>query len=352
VFVPWGYHAKLAALDWVAIPMLLPNTWRLPLLFLVSGYASRALLRRSPGAARFAGTRSVRLLAPLVFGMAVIVPPQPWVELVTQHGYRQPFGWFYAHDYFRFRQIAGLDLPTWNHLWFVVYLWVYTLLLAGVVGVSGPRVRAGAQRGFDAVFGGWGALALPAAWLVVVNLVLFPGGRETHALVGDWVAHAIYFPVFLFGFALGRSEPTLGFLRRTWPVALAVMLGAYAAVAWIEWTWPGRIRPPAPYGAIFSVARAVQGWAGVAALVGIAERFWNRDLPVRATLTEAVFPFYIVHQTVIVVVAYWLMGAGLPLGLDFAVLVAATAAGCWLFYRVGREIRWLRPLIGLRPRPA
>lgn len=99
---------------------------------------------------------------------------------------------------------------------------------------------------------------------------------------------------------------------------------------------------------IFAVARIVQGWCAIVALLGIADRFCNRDHPARATLTEAVFPFYLIHQTIIVVVAWWCLRAGLGNGLSFLILVAATAGGCWLFYRLGREIPGLRLLIGLR----
>ena len=95
VFVPWGFHIKTARpMDWVEIPMLLTNPWRLTLLFVVSGYASRALWLKSPSIRSFLGNRSARLLIPLVFGMAVIVPPQTWVELVGKHGYGQSYLWF------------------------------------------------------------------------------------------------------------------------------------------------------------------------------------------------------------------------------------------------------------------
>jgi peptidoglycan/LPS O-acetylase OafA/YrhL len=94
----------------------------------------------------------------------------------------------------------------------------------------------------------------------------------------------------------------------------------------------------------------VQGWCAIIALIGVAERFWNRDHPWRKTLTEAVFPFYIIHQTVIVGVEWMLLGQNLPPAAEFALLVAATIIGCWAFYLLGREISWLRPLIGLRAR--
>ena len=67
-----------------------------------------------------------------------------------------------------------------------------------------------------------------------------------------------------------------------------------------------------------------------------------------ATLAEAVFPFYIIHQTIIVVAGWYLKQAGVTAFPSFIVLLAATVAGCWIFYTIGRKIGWLRPLIGLQ----
>ena len=345
VFVPWGFHVKThAPAQWVAVPMLFTNAWRLTLLFLVSGFASRVLLAKSRGTGGFLGNRSARLLLPLAFGMAVIVPPQSWVELVTQHGYAQGLAAFWAHDYFRFGTLDGIVLPTWNHLWFVVYLWVYTLVLAGLAALP---LRL--QPWFDRAFGGAGALWLPLAWLLVFQVLMFRRGPETHDLIGDGVAHLAYLPAFLFGFGLAGSQRVMEALAGMWKPAAALALISYAVVAGGEIAWSGREVPPewARFG--FAAAREVQTWASIAALAGIAHGFLNRDRRWRATLTEAVFPFYIIHQTVIVVGEYLLLPYRLPAIAEFAILVAATVAGCWAFYLAGREIGWLRPWIGLRP---
>jgi len=351
VFVPWGFHIKLQVADWVAVPMLATNPWRLALLFVVSGYASRALFARGGGAGGFAQNRSMRLLVPLLFGMILVIPPQPWVELVTSHAYPHGFAQFWLNDYFRFGKLDGIDLPTWQHLWFVVYLWVYTMLLTLVVAATPKRARGAAQRLFDRVFATPALFVIPTIWALLVNTILFPGARETHALFGDWVAHASYLPMFLFGFALAASPATRAMFARWWRPALAMAALCYAIVVAIELRWPGATIAPPPYGRIFSAARGVQGWMTIAALIGIAETFWNRDHRWRPMLTEAVFPFYIIHQTVIVVVAYWLLTAGLPMAANFAILVAATIFGCWGFYLGGRSVPWLRPLIGLRAGP-
>src|SRR3546814_17645178 len=75
------------------------------------------------------------------------------------------------------------------------------------------------------------------------------------------------------------------------------------------------------------LARHGEAWPAIAALIGIAETFWNRDSAWRPMLTEAVFPFYIIHQTVIVVVRYAIVGRGIAPGDDFAILLAAAETG-------------------------
>ena len=330
------------------MPKLDNRAGRLRMWCVGSGDASLALLSSSGGGGAFLRGRTYRLLVPLIFGMAVIVPPQPWVELTVKHSYDAGFLTFWARDYFRFEKLACLDLPTWNHLWFVAYLWIYTLLIGALAFLP----WGWAQRGFDRVFGGWGVLAVPIAWAVAIHAWWFPMVGETHALFGDWIAHVTYVPAFLFGFGLARSEPAMAAIARLWPVAAAIAVAGYAGVIGVELSWPGNVPAPRWVHRPYGLAHALQQWGAIIALIGVAERFWNRDRPVRATLTEAVFPFYIIHQTVIVVVLYWLLPLALPGWGEFLILVAATVAGCLAFYFGGRAIPPLRPLVGLRRRTA
>jgi peptidoglycan/LPS O-acetylase OafA/YrhL len=348
VFVPWGFHIKTAQpMDWVEIPMLLTNPWRLTLLFVVSGYASRALWSKSPSVRRFLGNRSSRLLIPLVFGMAVVVPPQTWVELVGKHGYGQSYLWFLTHDYFRFGKLDGIVMPTWNHLWFVVYLWVYTLAVMLLMLVPGAgRVQAM----FDRVFGGSRAVWVPVAFLLVTQYWLFHRDDDTHDLFNDGLAHLQYFPAFLFGFGLAGSRAAMDGLSRWWAASAAVAIGCYAVIAGLLVAYPDFSFPTHNVTIVFRLAREIDTWVAIAALIGVAERFLNRDHRWRTTLAEATFPFYIIHQTVIVLVEFWVKPLGIGAAGEFAILVPATIAGCWAFYLVGRDVNLLRPLIGLKAR--
>ncbi|TKW78321.1 MAG: acyltransferase, partial [Bradyrhizobium icense] len=135
-YAPWNWHIKSAQPVTALEPLMLAlNPWRLALLFLVSGVATRFMLRKTAAGALIR-SRSSRLLIPLAFGMLVIVPPQAYIQIVEALGYEGGFVDFYLKHYFAFGKEfcpnPCIILPTWNHLWFVAYLWVYTLVLASL----------------------------------------------------------------------------------------------------------------------------------------------------------------------------------------------------------------------------
>lgn len=350
VFVPWEFHIKTDdPQQWSVAPMLLLNAWRLALLFLVSGVASRFLLRKRRGG--FAGDRLRRLFIPLVAGMVLWIAPQGWVDVRVNHGYPHGFGWFSTHDWFRFDGALGIDLPTWNQLWFVVYLLAYSLLLAGLAALPGGW-RAGAQDVFDRVFGGWRVVALPMLAFIFARLVLYPRFEETHAFAGDWAAHFLYGFSFAFGVGLAGTRRLWGDIARFWPWCAGAALLAGVPTAWVNVTLGENEQASDATLTIIRICRGIQGWGAIVALLGFAQAFLQRDHPWRPWLNRAVFPAYIAHQTVILVVMYWLKPLGLGAGAEFALLVAATVAGSWLFAAIGMRAGWLAPLFGVERQSA
>ena len=349
-FVPWDFSVKMTPpIGWTIIPMFLTNPWRLSLLFVVSGFASAALLDRNASVGAFLRSRFARLGVPLLFGMVVIVTPQPWVELVTQHGYAHGFGYFLLHDYYRPQQIHGVFVPTYMHLWFVLYLFVYTLVWGALLTLPKAWIAA-VKRLSERVLAGPALLPVGIAAFFLIHNFVSPGWADTHLLVNDWSAHLDYLGAFLFGVLLRRSDAVRAAVGRWWKVAGVAAILGWSYLAWAELAFPGDTRMGYALGLLYRIARSTEAWSAIVALVGLADMHWNRDSKWRPMLAEAVFPFYIIHQTLIVVVGYWLLSTPTG-GLErFLILVAATAAGCWAFYLVGRTIEPLRPLIGLKRR--
>lgn len=346
-FSPWDWVIKTGyAFQWLIPPMALLTPWRLPLLFAVSGYASRRLYERNPS--DFARSRALRLLVPLAFGMAVLVPLEMWVR-VMENGYPHGYLYFWTLDYWRVGIFWGREFPSWEHLWFVAYLATYTLLLAGALAWRGPRVLAAIGRAADWFGQGQRLLWAPVLLLAAARLALLFVAPERQGLLRDWGGHAQYVPIFLFGFALAGSPQLWPAIARSWKAGLAMAALAGAVIVAVELAYPGARVPPHDVMALDRAARIAMAWGMILALLHIAEMRWNRDHPLRQPLAEAVFPFYIVHHPAIVLIAWYSLPLHLSAPADFALLLAGTSAVCAATYLIGRRIAWLRPLIGLNP---
>ena len=338
----------------IAPLMLLSSPWRLGLLFMVSGVAASFMLGKG-STAGFLRKRSWRLLLPLVFGMFVVVPPQAYFEVVEKVAYAGSYAEFmrlYVTSYGGFcRGTDCLDMPTWNHLWFVAYLWVYTLVFAAIVHLSGPRFAAWS----DALAGwltGWKIIALPTAVLAVVKIVLQPHFETTHGLIDDWYNHAYSFSLFMLGALLARQSLFWARVDAVrWP-ALGVALACWASMV-VAFAWPeaGIARPVLEQ--VYNVQRVVYalcGWSAIVAVCGFGHRHLNADGGARRYLTEAVFPVYILHQSLIVSMAHMFKPAGLDPVTEAAALAVLTVCISFGTFELVRRVSVLRPLFGLGPR--
>lgn len=350
VFAPWDWVIKTGhRYAELIVPMELISPWRLSLLFAVSGYASRKLFDRGD-AVEFARSRATRLLIPLGFGMAVLVPLEMWV-LVMEHGYPHSYLQFWAVDYWRWGAFYTRQFPSWEHLWFVAYLAAYTFVLAAVLHWGGARAFAWFDAAADWLGKGWRLLWAPALALVLGKLSLMFLVPEKQGLLTDWTGHANYFPVFVFGFVLAGAPQLWPAVARLWKPALVLAVVAGAIDLETEITHPGNTPIGHEAMALDRGARVAMAWAMILVLFHVAETWWNRDHKWRKPLAEAVFPFYLVHHPVIVLIAWYSLPLDLSAGAEFALLLGGTVAACAATYLIGRRINWLRPLIGLASKP-
>ena len=351
-YVTWGWHVKSPYASATLEPlMMLSAPWRLSLLFFVSGCATAFLHAKS--AAGFVRSRTQRLLIPLALGLWVIVPPQSWAEVTEAVGYHGGYLHFmglYAAGDGNFCRDGCLRIPTWNHLWFVAYLWCYTML-AALAWWAIPRVRI--ERWGAAIAkrlaGPW-LFVLPVAWLAAIRMLLVARFPDTHALVDDWFEHANYFSVFALGLLLAREAAVWEEIRRQRWTALGLAFvgygvvtayfGHYVDVAPPDWVRQGQ-----------RVFYALDQWAAIVAALGFARQWNPADSRARRYLTEAIFPFYIVHQTAIVLLAHFMKPLGLRPPIEGPLLIAATVAVCFASFEIVRRVGWLRPLFGLAPTP-
>lgn len=338
-YVTWDWHVKSPAASTALEPfMQLSSPWRLGLLFLIAGAACQGLFARR-GALGTLKDRSLRLLLPLLFGMVVLVTPQAYYEVLTQApellpgdgGYLE-FWWAYLHVGKFCRGTDCMIVPTWNHLWFLPYLWLYACV--------GAVVAACMRRPLPAVvLPAWTWLLLPALPLALLRLFVLPQHPSTHNFVQDLYNHLQYGGLFALGWA-SRTPSAAGLwaatLRLRW-VALGTSLAGWAVLMILD----GQ-HAAAP------LLRGALGWWGIAAACGWAQRAFTRESPWLREAAAAVFCLYILHQSVIVLLSQWLRPLQLPWGLEAVLLIVLTFAICAAAYLVLRRVPDLALLFGIQ----
>jgi len=347
-YVTWGWHIKSPHAGPFAEPaMILLNPWRLSLLFLISGVALRFAVDKPISARAFAGKRFLRLFIPLVFGMVFIVAPQSYFELLAKGEISEGYLVFYAR-YLSADTNFSVTVPTWNHLWYLVYLIAYSMLIIPLM----PLVRRFAawmdSARFERLMGGGRLFMLPALLFVVYRFTTdmwYP--RESHAFWGDWGAHARYFSYFLIGILIAKNSAFWRVLATTWRrgAAFVLFLAVVLTPLWDNWQWV-ESQP-----ILMQTARAMRviyAWAVIATLMGAAQHYLNRPSARLAYLSQAIFPYYILHQTLIVIFGVYLATLGLSAPVEFAALLLMTVLGCVLIYEfIIRRVPFLRPLFGV-----
>ncbi|AFK56605.1 acyltransferase family protein [Tistrella mobilis] len=295
------------------------NIGQMPLLFFLAGItAMHSLAAREAG--RYVRERLQRLGLPLVAGILLVVPPQVYVERLAAglDGRASPidlapgtgFLDFYPGFFDCCYPAANFS---WHHLWFLAYLLVYALVLLPVFVIArrpGPRAlleRAGARV----------AAAGPAA-------LLAPG---LPVLLGGW---------FALSPALGAAAERHCRLL----LIIAAVATALAVTAWMTGALPVPV--------LRRSLRVAGEWATILGLLGWAGRRLAAPIPGLSDVTRFAFPFYIVHQTVIVVSGYLLLGwSGQPL-VKYLVIVLVSGLVSWGLARALAATALTRLLFGIK----
>ncbi|NGZ87252.1 acyltransferase family protein [Duganella aceris] len=351
-YVSWDWHVKSPYASTAIEPlMILSSPWRLGLLFMISGVATAFMLKKMRVGALLK-QRSWRLLVPLVFGMLVIVPPQAYFEVVEKVAYQGGYGEFmrlYVSGYHGFcRGDDCLSMPTWNHLWFVIYLWAYTMIIGGVAWAMGGALLQACADALGRQLTGWKIIVLPTIVLAIARFALADSFPSTHNLTRDWYNHAQYFSLFVLGVMLATQN---GFWAKVdglrW-TSLGLWLASWAMVV-IYWSIPETMLTTdvAQWKPLLRMVYCLGQWAPILAICGFGHRHLAFDSAKRRYLTEAVFPVYILHQTLIVSMAHWLKPLKLAPGTEGALLIVLTFSISFGVFEVVRRVAVLRPLFGL-----
>ena len=332
-FNTWGWHVKNNETStsfnyW----MVWLHFWRMPLLLFISGAGTyMALGKRTPR--QFAGERFKRLFIPLLFGMFVIVPPQIYYEYIKSYDNY----WEFYKTVFQFKPYPPGSF-SWHHLWFVLYLLLYSLLsLPLLIYLRSPQSAWFKEKIFKYFSCTTGILLVPSIFILITQVLLRPYfPEETHDLK-DLAYFIYYFCFYLFGM-LCYSNPNLweaiGENRKrlllTTVFALIPFYVLYFHVRGIiHFPWSDDTVE-----IIFDIVGIFEAWFTVITIIAHGQHYLNKPHPWLKYFNEGLYPFYILHQTVIIMIGYYICQLDWGIGAKFWSISLLTGISCTVFYLI------------------
>lgn len=311
-FNTWGWHVKSKEpLIFLEPIMRWLHLWRMPLLFLVSGVGTYyALGFRTTK--QYIKERFKRLYIPFSIGVFTLVPIQVYIEKIDNYS---SLGNFYLH---MFEGIYPTGNFSWHHLWFILYLLIISLIISPFLNYMKSEHFNMIRAKLISFFSKKMNLNWMIPILIFSQYILrqyFP--ESTHALADDWAYFTYYLFFFLCGLILFTSSDVINKLaqnRRLYgyqTITLSIIY--YANIYMIE---PSNTRHY-----LYLISSISVAWSCGIAVIGYTKVYANKDNKFRKPLNTAIYPFYLLHQPVIIVVGYVLLKWNLPTVLNVFLII-------------------------------
>jgi surface polysaccharide O-acyltransferase-like enzyme len=341
LYSTFGWEVKaVEQLPWLDWPILWFHQWRLPLLFMVSGMGVAIALQRKTFAA-FISERTKRLVIPFLVALPLVVMPHLFTSFLYQGYIEGGAPYLFFGDWLRQLWHNG----NLYHLWFVEYLMVITAVFSPFLWwLNGFKLGA-----IPALFQllGWVLLLIS---LIGWELYLRPLYPETNDLITDWANISLFAHFFLAGFLIMKQPHLLGYFAAFKWVFLIVGM-ALLVIEVLTYSEVSQI----PYWELLTVEAAIcirlMGIIGlVLGLLGIAFQYFSAPNKWVTYLNGSLYPVYIFHQTIIVVLGYEVAKGHWSAGVQFVTVVLGTVLFCYVLYEgLLKRITWLGFLFGLKP---
>jgi glucans biosynthesis protein C len=308
------------------------HMWHMPMLFMISGAATYyALGFRSAGG--YVRERFLRLFVPLLFGILTYVPFTIYLQHSHVLSLWEGFLAFFRLDFQHIDGMTGAFTP--GHLWFILYLFVFSVLglplLLVLRSEKGSKALQMLGEMMQSPFG-----------LLVFGIVLTLAAATN--ILGA-MNPLYYFLIFLYGFILASDVHFQQAIDRwTW---IILTYGVFAAVLNIMMpiedyeTWS---LPWISLGLIYQMGR----WALTLAVMGLGHRYLNRTGNLLKYASEAAMPFYLLHMTVSVLTGYFVIRLDAPVAVKYLSIVLIATVVTLLVYELVRRWNITRWLFGMK----
>ena len=352
-FDPYPWHVKNAEHSFGMLLFVgFLDAWIMPLFFLLSGVGSWYSMR-SRTAGRYLVERVLRLLVPLyTVGVFILLPPQLYWDSITNGRFTGSFWQFYPeyfkHFYFEF--VAPFVLPWPGHLWFLVFLFSISLvslpLMVFLKSESGKRLLSKLAQ--------WCRLR-GGVFLFVVPLFLVRACLQGLFQGEHTLADMFYFMLFfMLGYILPADERFTESLKRHAWVCLPLALAGFAAEGGLVLglgyqELAGEGFSPFWLYLLFQFVMSIQTLCWVVFIMGVGAKYLNFHHKVLAYCNEAVLPFYILHQTLILLVGWYVVKWDMGIALKYLIISTTSFVLIIATYELFvRRFNWVRLLFGMR----
>lgn len=315
-FYVWGGENRM-----ISTLIVLINPWFMPLLFVIAGISARfSLEKRSIG--EFCRERVNRLLVPFVAGMILLVPVQTLYARKFFFGYEggilENLKYFFTHV----TDFSGYDGGlTPGQLWFILFLFLISLVsLIFMKGMPCGKVEAVVSR-----MPVW----MLAGLFVPVWLFYYLGNIGGYSLGKNLVLYLLGYYVLAYDKVLERLRIYRKWIGALWGISEFLLGAAYYKYAF--------------YG---DLAVNFIGWLGILTLLVMGREHLNKETAFTKYLKRASFPVYVIHQSVLVALGYYVLKGENNLYLQIVMIISGSLVVTVLCYEIVRRIPVMRKLTG------
>jgi surface polysaccharide O-acyltransferase-like enzyme len=241
---------------------------------------------------------------------------------------------------------------SWHHLWFVAYLFLYSLVVIPfLIYLRSPKSQGFRNRVTKLLSSPAGMLFIPSVLILVTQVLLRPYFPDEQHNLRDLSYVVYYFCFFIFGMICYSSQQLWGLIgenRKYFLVATVFALIPFYAVylhfrGVIHYPWSDDTIET-----IFDVIAIFVGWFSLITIIAHGQRYLNRSHPWLKYFNEGLYPFYILHQTVIIAIGFYVCQWSWSIGAKFWAISLLTLASCVLLYFVIRTNNVTRLFFGLK----
>lgn len=348
-----GWHVKNAQTDFVmTVFVSVFAQWIMPVFFILSGLATYYSLSSKQQNGLYLWERFKRLMIPLIFGIFTMIPLQVYYERVSHSQFTGTIFDFYPHYFDGFYAFGGNFAWMGLHLWYLLFLFIFTLLTFPLFAFWKKPVGQRLIVGMADFLAKPGAILLLFITVTVLDFVLLPYSPMGTRDMGGWNL-LTYLLLYIYGYIFAgdiRFKETIQAHRQA-----ALFLGIVTLAILYYWlVYIGR--PLAGYNLsyfIFTSARCLNSWCFLIALLGYSSKYLTFNNNLLKYVTELILPFYILHQTVIITIGFYVVQWDASIASKYLVISTSSLIVIMLLYEILiKRVNILRFLFGMKMKKA